>query len=128
MVLLRQLDRQAQAIGYLVPFNVMFIFLLISYGRIVSQTPGHPNVGFIYTLNDKLVITIFFLLNKPITTKNRTNDSSINIDEIENLKSSQQKPESILGDPKWCEACQIWKPDRTHHCKVCDACVLRMDQ
>lgn len=44
VVLLRQLDRQAQAIGYLVPFNVLFVFFLISYGRIVSQTPGHPNV------------------------------------------------------------------------------------
>lgn len=44
VVLLRQLDRQAQAIGYLVPFNVLFMFVLISYGRIVSQTPGHPNV------------------------------------------------------------------------------------
>lgn len=68
------------------------------------------------------------LNNKLTTTKNQTNDSSIDIDKIEDLKSTQQKPESILGDPRWCEACQIWKPDRAHHCRVCDACVLRMDQ
>jgi 7-cyano-7-deazaguanine synthase in queuosine biosynthesis len=43
-------------------------------------------------------------------------------------KKSQPKPDSILGDPTWCETCGIWKPDRAHHCRVCDACVLRMDQ
>ncbi|KAI8638787.1 DHHC palmitoyltransferase-domain-containing protein, partial [Parasitella parasitica] len=107
LVLLKQLDRQAQAIAYLVPFNILCIFFLISYGRIASQTPGHPN-----TLR----------AHKPASTKNQTsNSSAINID------LAQQKPDSILGDPRWCHACQIWKPDRAHHCRVCDACVLRMD-
>ncbi|CAO0794688.1 unnamed protein product [Mucor circinelloides] len=113
LVLLRQLDRQAQAIGYLVPFNVLFIFFLISYGRIVSQTPGHPN---------SLQIS-----NKTASTNSPYHDSSVSIDGIEDLKLTEQKPDTILGDPKWCEACQIWKPDRAHHCRVCDACVLRMD-
>ncbi|KAI8887816.1 zf-DHHC-domain-containing protein, partial [Backusella circina FSU 941] len=37
-------------------------------------------------------------------------------------------PHSILGNTKWCKLCQVWKPDRAHHCRVCDTCVLRMDQ
>ncbi|KAI9498548.1 DHHC palmitoyltransferase-domain-containing protein, partial [Zychaea mexicana] len=28
----------------------------------------------------------------------------------------------------WCDKCEWWKPDRAHHCRVCDTCVLRMDQ
>jgi len=26
-----------------------------------------------------------------------------------------------------CHSCMIYKPDRTHHCSVCNQCVLRMD-
>ncbi|ORY92142.1 DHHC palmitoyltransferase-domain-containing protein, partial [Syncephalastrum racemosum] len=37
-------------------------------------------------------------------------------------------PVSILGGAKWCNSCEGWKPDRAHHCRVCDACVLKMDQ
>jgi palmitoyltransferase len=40
----------------------------------------------------------------------------------------QEQPNTILGEPKWCKVCEIWKPDRAHHCRVCDSCVLRMDQ
>jgi hypothetical protein len=36
--------------------------------------------------------------------------------------------ESILGHTKWCKTCKCWKPDRTHHCSICDECVLKMDQ
>lgn len=28
---------------------------------------------------------------------------------------------------KWCSKCQHYKPERTHHCKSCGKCVLRMD-
>ncbi|KAG2175586.1 hypothetical protein INT43_001233 [Umbelopsis isabellina] len=35
--------------------------------------------------------------------------------------------ESILPEVKWCKTCQCWKPDRTHHCSICDECVLKMD-
>ncbi|KAI8064844.1 DHHC palmitoyltransferase-domain-containing protein, partial [Gilbertella persicaria] len=43
-------------------------------------------------------------------------------------KTSLQIPDSILRNPRWCSTCQLWKPDRTHHCRVCNACVLKMDQ
>ena len=26
-----------------------------------------------------------------------------------------------------CDKCRAWKPERTHHCKVCGICVLKMD-
>ncbi|GAB5588653.1 hypothetical protein Unana1_03553 [Umbelopsis nana] len=35
--------------------------------------------------------------------------------------------ESILPQTKWCKKCNCWKPDRTHHCSICDECVLKMD-
>lgn len=28
---------------------------------------------------------------------------------------------------RWCSTCQVWKPDRCHHCSTCNRCFLRMD-
>lgn len=32
------------------------------------------------------------------------------------------------GQPKYCHMCECYKPDRAHHCRECNACVLKMDQ
>lgn len=31
------------------------------------------------------------------------------------------------GQMRYCSKCMCWKPDRTHHCRTCRTCVLRMD-
>ncbi|RPB05041.1 zf-DHHC-domain-containing protein [Choiromyces venosus 120613-1] len=31
------------------------------------------------------------------------------------------------GLPRWCDRCQLWKPDRSHHCSELQRCVWRMD-
>lgn len=31
------------------------------------------------------------------------------------------------GKMRFCNKCQCWKPDRTHHCSTCRRCILRMD-
>lgn len=32
------------------------------------------------------------------------------------------------GQPKYCHMCECYKPERAHHCKECNECVLKMDQ
>lgn len=34
---------------------------------------------------------------------------------------------TINGAVRFCEKCQVVKPDRAHHCSVCGVCVLKMD-
>ncbi|XP_043270564.1 palmitoyltransferase ZDHHC2 isoform X4 [Venturia canescens] len=34
---------------------------------------------------------------------------------------------TIKGGIRFCEKCQLVKPDRAHHCSVCQTCVLKMD-
>ncbi|KAG0311784.1 palmitoyltransferase for Vac8p [Dissophora globulifera] len=41
---------------------------------------------------------------------------------METLSISKQD-----GRRRWCDICRINKPDRCHHCSLCDRCVLRMD-
>ncbi|KAF9126733.1 Palmitoyltransferase zdhhc15 [Mortierella sp. 14UC] len=51
----------------------------------------------------------------------------------QDIESAPESPVATLsiskkdGSPRWCDLCQIVKPDRCHHCKECDQCVLRMD-
>lgn len=33
----------------------------------------------------------------------------------------------MSGEPRFCKWCNAHKPDRTHHCRVCGTCVLKMD-
>ena len=36
-------------------------------------------------------------------------------------------PRMELG-PRWCQYCELWKPDRTHHCRQCGTCTLQFDR
>jgi hypothetical protein len=33
----------------------------------------------------------------------------------------------MQGAVRYCEKCQCIKPDRSHHCSVCEVCTLKMD-
>ncbi|CRH00382.1 palmitoyltransferase, putative [Plasmodium relictum] len=44
-------------------------------------------------------------------------------DDIENYLLEKKK----TGERRYCKWCCKYKPDRTHHCRVCKTCVLKMD-
>ncbi|KAI9478111.1 MAG: DHHC palmitoyltransferase-domain-containing protein [Benjaminiella poitrasii] len=108
LVLLRKLHRKALAIAYFVPLNIFIFLFIISYCRIASQKPGNP------------------VSNRSEYRESSFSSTETTVEKVD-MKLAQKKPDTILGNPKWCNSCQIWKPDRAHHCRVCDACVLRMD-
>ncbi|KAI8897943.1 DHHC palmitoyltransferase-domain-containing protein [Globomyces pollinis-pini] len=33
----------------------------------------------------------------------------------------------VSGKPRWCKECSCYKPPRSHHCSICNKCVLKMD-
>ncbi|KAL0083332.1 DHHC palmitoyltransferase-domain-containing protein [Phycomyces blakesleeanus] len=113
LVLLR-IGKKAQAIVYLVFFHLWFIMFLASYARIVSHTPGHPKPSAAPA-------------NSSSNHDSQQESDTSAITPVSWGGETANVPESILGGPKWCEICQVWKPDRTHHCRVCDRCVLKMD-
>ena len=46
-------------------------------------------------------------------------------------KVSQQEAcfaKSNTGGPRWCKKCDGWKPDRCHHCRWCQRCVLKSER
>ncbi|KAI9490160.1 zf-DHHC-domain-containing protein [Zychaea mexicana] len=40
--------------------------------------------------------------------------------------NEERRAEGITG-PRYCKTCDIYKPPRTHHCRYCRRCVLKMD-
>merc|ERR1719321_2617243 len=54
----------------------------------------------------------------------------VNQETSEDAKSSKRP--SLLetkhtGERRKCKWCMRYKPDRCHHCRVCNMCILRMD-
>eukprot|EP00928_Gymnodinium_smaydae_P072862 TRINITY_DN56148_c0_g1_i1.p1 TRINITY_DN56148_c0_g1~~TRINITY_DN56148_c0_g1_i1.p1 ORF type:complete len:518 (+),score=91.22 TRINITY_DN56148_c0_g1_i1:110-1663(+) len=43
------------------------------------------------------------------------------------LLSAPARPEWQPGKATWCKKCNLSRPERAHHCTICQACVLRMD-
>lgn len=49
---------------------------------------------------------------------------------LDTLVREQQLPvqtRTNINQIRFCEKCQIIKPDRCHHCSVCGTCILKMD-
>jgi len=80
-------------------FHIFFILILYCYFKTMLTTPGTiPEEGF---ATDSLI------------------DKSIHSDTLIEKKQS--------GGLRNCKWCMKYKPDRTHHCRVCKSCVLMMD-
>lgn len=39
----------------------------------------------------------------------------------------ETKESKMCGGQRYCKWCNMYKPDRTHHCRICERCVLKMD-
>ncbi|GCB69402.1 hypothetical protein scyTo_0001049, partial [Scyliorhinus torazame] len=92
--------------AYLVVFHLFFVMFVWTYCKAIFTEPSQPS-------------------RKKI----------LDIMELE-LQDMQVLSHSFGGtDPcfllssaiRYCDRCQVIKPDRCHHCSICDTCVLKMD-
>ncbi|KAM9905999.1 hypothetical protein OXX69_006970 [Metschnikowia pulcherrima] len=70
------------------------------------------------------------------TDANTENGAEMGSDSSPLNNRSQYPPQEFLtshtlrnNEPayRWCSSCEVWKPDRCHHCSTCRKCYLRMD-
>ncbi|XP_043959832.1 palmitoyltransferase ZDHHC20-B isoform X1 [Gambusia affinis] len=104
-----------ERIVYLIFFHVSFVMFVWSYWKTIFTKPANPSKEFCL----------------PKAEKERY--------EKEERPESQQeilwRAASTLpmytrtgaGAIRYCDRCQVIKPDRCHHCSACDMCVLKMD-
>ncbi|XP_018420452.1 PREDICTED: probable palmitoyltransferase ZDHHC20 isoform X2 [Nanorana parkeri] len=100
---------------YLVFFHLFFIMFVWSYWKTIFARPVNPTKEFCLSKSDK---------------------------ELYEREERQEFQQEILKRAakdlpiytttatkaiRYCERCQLIKPDRCHHCSTCDVCVLKMD-
>jgi palmitoyltransferase len=98
-------------------FHFWFVMCLWSYYQTIFTDPGQPPREFWLTVDD------IERLNAQQTEEER-------VAVYEAIVSSRRLPvqaRTYSGGYRTCEKCNLIKPDRAHHCSVCDACILKMD-
>ncbi|XP_015248074.1 PREDICTED: probable palmitoyltransferase ZDHHC20 isoform X2 [Cyprinodon variegatus] len=100
---------------YLIFFHLSFVMFVWSYWKTIFTKPANPSKEFCL----------------PKAEKERY--------EREERPESQQEilwrvasnlplyTRTGAGAIRYCDRCQVIKPDRCHHCSACDMCVLKMD-
>lgn len=105
-------------------FHCLFLLLLTSFVRAVLTPPGSiPKIKrwkepFPITSHDeRRVRTIITTLKYRLT--------KYDIRFVRSLPVVERKQKN--GKYRKCADCNVYKPDRCHHCRTCETCVLRMD-
>ncbi|XP_056869472.1 palmitoyltransferase ZDHHC20-B-like isoform X3 [Takifugu flavidus] len=108
-----------QSIGeqvvYLFFFHLSFIMFVWSYWKTIFTKPSNPSKEFCL----------------PKAEKERYEKEERPESQQEILwRAASNLPlytRTGAGAIRYCDRCQVIKPDRCHHCSACDMCVLKMD-
>ncbi|RHZ77758.1 hypothetical protein Glove_173g12 [Diversispora epigaea] len=116
-----------QGIIYLVIFNIL-CFLMVWCFFVATFTPAgspypiptksHPTK--ITPINNNNASLSSISIEKPKT-------DLLFLDEYGNYITSSDIILKKSGKKRFCQKCQCDKPDRTHHCSVCERCIMKMD-
>ncbi|XP_032259255.1 palmitoyltransferase ZDHHC20 isoform X6 [Phoca vitulina] len=104
-----------KAVVYLVAFHLFFVMFVWSYWMTIFTSPASPSKE-------------FYL---PSSEKERYEKEFSQERQQEILKRAARDlpiyTTSASRTIRYCERCQLIKPDRAHHCSACDICILKMD-
>ncbi|XP_056313624.1 palmitoyltransferase ZDHHC15A [Danio aesculapii] len=109
------LTSATQRVVFLCLFHLCFGMFSWSFWKAVSTPPSSPSVEFQFSTSDSLLYEL---------ERDGVEKSPIL------LEISQKLPvhtRTATGAIRFCHRCQLIKPDRCHHCSVCQTCVLKMD-
>ncbi|KAG2205097.1 hypothetical protein INT47_002191 [Mucor saturninus] len=113
--------------------SILWFMAIISYTRVLFTSPGKPvnaRTPLLSTESNQGALAPTGLpryyyspkLFNWTTMTSRYVDPQDKIDVMPIISVSKQD-----GQPKYCNLCECFKPDRAHHCKECNACVIKMD-
>lgn len=99
-------------------FNVIFLLSIWSYTRAAMANPGNSSCPEWQEWEAKRQTQSL----SPGRSRNGSNSDLASAD-VSLLKRRCWRP----GVVSWCETCKTTRPERAHHCSICDHCILRMD-
>jgi len=97
---------------YLALYNPIFFIFMVSYWKTIMCNPGNVPHQFYLSPTDK-------------ERYDAAENQQAVVDEL--ARNLPIITRSVTGGHRFCEICQLIKPDRCHHCSMCDSCILKMD-
>ncbi|XP_076025148.1 palmitoyltransferase ZDHHC20-B-like [Genypterus blacodes] len=105
----------AERISYLVIFHMFLFMFMWSYWKTICSKPAGPSKAFCLPRAEK---------------EQYEKEERAEIQQEILKKVARNVPvytRTAGGAVRYCDHCQIIKPDRCHHCSTCEMCVLKMD-
>ncbi|XP_038647038.1 palmitoyltransferase ZDHHC2 isoform X1 [Scyliorhinus canicula] len=99
----------------LVFYHLLFIMFLWSYWKTIFTKPMNPSKEFHLSYTDR----------EQIEREDRGEGQQEVLRRM--AKELPIYTRTLSGAIRYCDRCQLGKPDRCHHCSVCDKCILKMD-
>ncbi|XP_073750887.1 palmitoyltransferase ZDHHC20 isoform X5 [Callorhinus ursinus] len=104
-----------KAVVYLVAFHLFFVMFVWSYWMTIFTSPASPSKEFYLSSSEKERYEKEFSQERQQEILRRA------------ARDLPIYTTSASRTIRYCERCQLIKPDRAHHCSACDICVLKMD-
>ncbi|XP_064131423.1 palmitoyltransferase ZDHHC20 isoform X6 [Loxodonta africana] len=104
-----------KAVVYLVAFHMFFVMFVWSYWMTIFTSPASPSKEFYLSSSEKERYEKEFSQERQQEILRRA------------ARDLPIYTTSASRTIRYCERCQLIKPDRAHHCSACDICVLKMD-
>lgn len=104
-----------QKVIYLIIYHLLITLFLWSFWKIVFTSPKKIPAEFYLPLN----------LRSRVESLNNDSEKKSIINEF--ARSLPVHSRFVTGDFRFCDKCFMVKPDRAHHCSLCQRCILKMD-
>jgi hypothetical protein len=120
----------ASPLGVTVSFHVFFVLFIVSYIRCFMTDAGSIPV-LTEADRDKWEEGNFNIQPqddarvKKMITQLKIKLEADDIEFLRELPVVERKQKN--GQYRRCDGCEVFKPDRCHHCSICGQCILRMD-
>ncbi|XP_054497400.1 palmitoyltransferase ZDHHC15 isoform X2 [Agelaius tricolor] len=104
-----------EKVAYLVVFHILFVLFVWTYWKSVFTLPIQPGKKFHMSYADQ---------------ERYENEERPEVQRQILAEIARKLPvytRTGNGGIRFCDRCQLIKPDRCHHCSVCAMCVLKMD-
>ncbi|OCT81295.1 palmitoyltransferase ZDHHC20-A-like [Xenopus laevis] len=105
----------ALKLTFLVTFHLFYILCVWSFLRTILSRPVTPPAKFCLSESDKKLY---------LSEESQEKKQEILVHAAKDLPIYTRDRK---GDVRYCEKCQVLKPDRCHHCPVCNVCILKLD-
>uniref|UniRef100_A0A8C5WWB9 Palmitoyltransferase n=1 Tax=Laticauda laticaudata TaxID=8630 RepID=A0A8C5WWB9_LATLA len=102
-------------VAYLTVFHIIFVFFIWTYWMSIFTPPLQPDKKFHMSYADK---------ERYENEERPEGQRQILVEMARKLPVCTRTGNGAI---RFCDRCQLIKPDRCHHCSVCAVCVLKMD-